>query len=90
MTFFLRISQLMCWLQWVGHDAWRGKTSDAPRILFGKFVVNMKVVPRERVSKKKNELKILVGFGIGSVSASDIRELEAWSIYYASLPCDFV
>lgn len=42
------------------------------------------------VSKNKNEQKILVVFGNGSVSASDTRELEAQSIYYASLLCDFV
>jgi hypothetical protein len=37
----------------------------------------------------KNEQKILVGFGIGSVMVSDTRELETWFIYYASFLCDF-
>ena len=40
--------------------------------------------------RMKNEQKILVGFGIGSVMVSDTRELEAWFIYYASFLCDFV
>ena len=31
-----------------------------------------------------------MGFGIGSVRVSDIRELEAWFIYYASVLCDFI
>jgi len=38
----------------------------------------------------KNEQKILVGFGIGSVMVSDTRELGAWFIYYASFLCHFV
>jgi hypothetical protein len=48
---FHRVSKLMSWLEWVGHDGWRGKTSDVHRILLGKFIVNMQVVPREMVPK---------------------------------------
>jgi hypothetical protein len=36
----------------------------------------------------KNEQKILVSIGIGSVMVSDTRELEAWFVYYASFLCD--